>query len=122
MKIYLAHSIDDYENNNIKNEKINIKNKFGLKHDYEDPSTYDFGYLKVPNRNCEDPEKEWKTFSENATKELKKKFFPIIKDCNLFIAIPNWKTNKYSFGVISELEYAQKQKIEIYEWKFIKGK
>jgi len=105
MKIYFAHAKRDY-NSNFETEVISvIKNNIGK--NIINPKN-----IEIDNDVSID---NYRMFMD----ELKNYFYPIIKKCNILVAVPYSKTGRYSSAVKKEIEFAKENNIKVIHFETI---
>lgn len=102
MRIYLSHSKRDYGSEHIRDVKARIVRIYGEDTEVVDPSKY--------ADQCIDEEDRGGFFLN-----MMDIFFPLIDECEVLVAVPDKEMGSYTGGVITEMRYAKRHGIGVWE-------
>jgi len=94
VKIYLSHSMRDYGSEYAEKNIDNLYSIYGDDAVIIDPSEY--------SGKCVDDFKPG-----GFMKNMAEVFHPLIESCDVFVALANEKTGRYTAGVSNEIKYAK---------------
>lgn len=101
MRIYLAHSKNDYGTSYIHKIKERILRIYGEETFIVDPAMH-----KI---DCVSEEERGGYF-----KNMFDVFYPLIRSCEVLVAVPDNESKRYTKGVMDEIKFAKKVGVSIW--------
>ena len=101
MIIYLSHSKNDYGSDYIRDVKVRIVRIYGEDTVVVDPAKY--------VDQCVSEEERGGFFTN-----MFDVFYPLIRGCEVMVAVPDRESKRYTAGVVNEMEFAKKEGIPVW--------
>lgn len=102
MRVYLSHSKRDYGTSYIWDVKERLLRIYGEETFIVDPAMHSEDCISEEDRGG---------FLINMVDI----FYPLIKECDVVVAVPDKESGKYTGGVVAEMRYAKRNEIEVWE-------